>query len=206
MNYLEKLAKLDWPKVALGTFLMGALGYFGLYDDGTAATASLQAAQGQVKEAQALLKKTEIAVADAERFQQKIKVTSAQFKALTEFMPADAGIADIIEIAQREASAAGVRVIRIEPKDKTERILFYETRQIELQLSGTFAQLVLFLSNISKVPRLLTFEKMSLTGSGQTSESPNLDFVASMVTYRYVGEENKAGTPASPEANANAAK
>ena len=188
MNKLMvQIAALDWPKVgAIGVALAVAY-YFMMFDPGTAIEANIKAANDRLTVAKAQLAATERAMENANRFEKEMQATTKQFEKIVEFMPPTIGAAELTAIINKQAQASGVRP-RISPRGEDAPQAFYQVSKVNLELDGTFAQIVTFLSNISRVPRLLTFDKVSIKQPSGTRSDP-LTFTGTMLAYRYLKTE-----------------
>jgi len=183
-KYIIQLAELQWSKVIGIGVVLGVLYYFMLYDDGSSVQASIKAAKDQLAITNKQLSQTEKAIADANRFEKEVKSLTEQFQKITEFMPPTIGAAELSSIINQQAQAAGVHP-KIEPKGEDKPNGFYQTSKVDLQIEGTYAQIVTFLSNLSRVPRLMTFDKVQLN---QASGGGPLVFSGTLIAYRYLKE------------------
>jgi Tfp pilus assembly protein PilO len=126
---------------------------------------------------------------------------SSQFQQVVELMPAEANVADFMLQIREEATKAGARVKRLEPVAAVTKIDFYENRKLEIALEGSYAQILSFLSNLSKLKRLVTVEKLSLAQSAPGQQLSNdealVNFTGTLVSYRYLAQSPTASpTPA----------
>ena len=81
--------------------------------------------------------------------------------------------------------------------EQVERKDFYEMTRLDFSIQGSFSQVVLFLSSLSKIQRLLTFDQLKLKSSAATpsAENPNVELSGVLVGYRYVKEADPAADP-----------
>lgn len=193
---ISHLGELPWPKVAVYGFIAVLLYYFLLYDDGTALRNRFTATTAQLAQAQKGLDETRKAMEDADKFEREVKLTAQQFERIRDFMPEDLNAASLTEIILHQASMAGAKVLKLEPKQGDERVDFYEMTRVQVSLEGSYAQLVTFLSYLSRVPKLLTFDTVKITRQGGDPETPKLKFVGTLVGYRYVKPPEAKGDAA----------
>jgi type IV pilus assembly protein PilO len=206
MSALAKFAELPWPKVMMAAAGAVAVYYFLQYDDGSRLRALYEQKQSEMKKEEMLLKKTQDAMKDLERFKDALNSQSAQVREILNFLPKQMNTGELLTSLQDRASQAGMRVLKVEPQDQVTKIEFYEYMKIDIQLQGTYSQVATFLSLLSKLPRLLTLEKIKLATSASyvkgsaTDGGTKIDFAATIIAYRYA-EEAKASDSA-PEAQA----
>ncbi len=181
-KYFVQLADLDWVKVLGIGAALAVLYYFLLFDNGGNLESQIKTAKDQLASANTQLQQTQRAMEDANRFEKEVQATARQFEKITQYMPQTIGAAELTAIINQQAQASGVRP-KIEPKGDDAPTGFYQTSKVELQLDGTFGQIVTFLSYLSRVPRLLTFDKVELK---QPEGAGLLTFSGTLVAYRYL--------------------
>ncbi len=194
--YIERLASLEWPKVILGAVLVAALYYATLYDTGAILDAKVQASEKQVADTKEKLARTKSADKNVKLFVQKVEAAEQQFREVIEYMPPEINLGNFLQRIKDQASAAGAKVQTFSPSSDIEKRDFYEIRKFDLQLNGNFSQLALFLSNLSKMPLLITFERISISTLGGDFDSPKLSFKGTLLGYRYLKDAAAAAAPA----------
>lgn len=188
---VQQLADMPWSKVIFVGLGCLAFYYFAFYDDGTSLKDARRQATQNLLEAEKQLKSTKEAIADADRFEREVKETAAQFEHIVNFMPEKMGSAELTTIISDQASRAGVRVMKTEPKNEASQTSeggpnFYSTSKVQFHIEGNFTQIASFLSHISRVPKLMTFDKVEITAAeGGNLEAPKLNFNGTLVGYRY---------------------
>jgi Tfp pilus assembly protein PilO len=201
-QYIAKLAALEWPKILGIGVLMAGLYWALLYNDGSSVTEAINQANTRLQTANRQLAETEKALADANRFETEVQNLARQFEKIVDFMPATVTAADLTTIVNKQVQLAGVRAASIKPKSEIVRVGFYETSRVELELEGSFAQIVTFLSYMSRVPRLLTFENTVVTQAQANKDNASsiLTFKTTLVGYRYLKDAPVATDPAAAAA------
>lgn len=214
--YLAKLAALEWIKVLGIGILLAAVYYFVMFDDGTLLNDQIAQAKTRLETANRQLGETEKALAESERFEKEVQGLARQFEKITDFMPSTVTAVDLTTVVNKQAQLAGVKIVKVEPDPEVKRVSFYEMTKVNLELEGSYAQIATFLSYISRIPRLLTFEMTSISlpssgAPGEMSSAGKLLFSSSMVGYRYLkdapvdipaaapGDPNAPAAPAAPE-------
>jgi len=192
---MEKLiipiAALSWPRTFLCAALIAGLYYITFFNDGTQLRSQLVTAESEFKTAETVLQQNKTAVADANRFEQEVKDLANQFKEITKFMPEKMRTAELTNLISDLATKAGVKLKGTEPIKAKDTQAFYETSRLQFSVEGKFPQIAILLSYLTRTSRLLTLEKMSLVNDAQVVtdiESPKLTFSATIVGYRYIGE------------------
>ena len=186
--YLEKLASLPWSRVLLVALLLGGLYYYFIYDSGAALDLRLQVAEKNLSDSRLKLEATKKADKNVKVFIQKVEDAQKQFQNVVAYMPSDMNLGNFLQKVKDQAAAAGASVQAFSPSSDSEKKEFYEIRKFDLQINGNFAQIVGFLSNLSKMPLLVTFSKIAIKKEGGEFDNPKLSFKGTLVGYRYIKE------------------
>ncbi len=186
--YLEKLASLAWSRVLILSVILGAVYYYTIYDSGAALDTRLQVAEKNLSDSRLKLEATKKADKNVKVFIQKVEDAQKQFQNVVSYMPSDMNLGNFLQKVKDQASAAGASVQAFSPSSDSEKKEFYEIRKFDLQINGNFAQIVGFLSNLSKMPLLVTFNKINIKKEGGEFDNPKLSFKGTLVGYRYLKE------------------
>jgi Tfp pilus assembly protein PilO len=207
---ISHLGDLAWPKVLLYGLIAAVIYYFAGYNDGSGLAQELENSKAALTAAKRSLEQTKTAIANADKFEAEVKRLEQQFQRIRDYMPENLGPAKLTEVTTQQATQAGAVVTRLEPTSSgaEDKLEFYESSKTQFSLEGTYTQLVTFLSNLSKVALILTFEKVKLTQIGGELDHPKLSLTGVVVGYRYKTSlkppepggkpgAGKAGAPAS---------
>lgn len=193
-KYLTQIADVSWVNVIVLSVLLGALYYFTSGDESTALMEKKDALVQQLSTSQTTLDETKKAVANADRFEMDVKSLARKFENIVNYMPETMSSSEMTSIINSQAQIAGAIVKKIDPKSGEDKVDFFAVTKVNLTLEGTYAQIATFLSLLSKVPKLLIFEKSELVVlNGGDPESPRLTFVGTLQGYRYVGDKTSLG-------------
>ena len=199
-KYILQLGEFTWSKVIVGGLIVAGA-YWGLYyDDGTNLETAIKALQGKYAESERQLRETKEAMADAEKFEKAVRQNEVQFEKVLEYLPQDINANELTRLVNQQAQLSGPRVQSTKATDTIERKDFYEMARLEFALHGSFSQVVLFMSSLSKIQRLLTFDKLKLKLHQATgTDVPIVELSGLLVGYRYVKDSDvkdlKAGVP-----------
>ena len=197
-KYILQLGELTWSKVIVGGLIAAGV-YWGLYyDDGSALEASIATLSTRYTDSERQLRETKEAMADAEKFEKVVRQNEVQFDKVLEYLPQDINTNEMTLLVNQQAQLAGPRVVKTAAVETIEKKSFYEMARLEFALSGTFSQVVLFMSSLSKIQRLLTFDRIKLkVDTGLTGETPQVELSGVLVGYRYLKDADADGaTPA----------
>jgi Tfp pilus assembly protein PilO len=184
-----QFAEIAWSRVLIGGVIALVIYYLVWFNDGKLVQADLTQAKQELSEAQKTLNATKEAMANADSFEREVKETVDQFnRVVPEIMPDKMSTADLTNIASDMTNKAGVKLTKTEPRSAVDKADFYETTRIALSVEGTFSQLVMFLSYLSRIPKLMTFDHLDIgfSDSSANSESPKLTLNGILTGYKYV--------------------
>lgn len=202
-KYILQLGELTWSKVIVGG-IIAAFAYWGLYyDDGTTLDNSIRTLTNRYTESERQLRETKEAMADAEKFEKAVRQNEVQFEKVLEYLPQEINTNELTRLVNQQAQLSGARVRSTKAIDMIEKKEFYEMTRLEFSLQGTFSQVVLFLSSLSKIQRLLTFDKLKIKVENVgTEEVPRVELGGVLVGYRYLKETDAAGAAAGAKSGA----
>jgi len=109
---------------------------------------------------------------------------SQTFRLALDYLPKELDIEDLLKKIYSEARAAGVQLTDFKPKDSVSKD-FYDELPMEIQLKGSYAQLVTFLGNISKIPRIINIRDVHINDPAFVDGYPTLKLNGVLVGYRY---------------------
>ncbi len=186
-KYILQLGEFTWSKVVVGG-LIAAGAYWGLYyDDGNVLETSIKTLEASYQESARQLAETKEAMADAEKFEKAVRQNEVQFDKVLEYLPQEINANELTRLVNQQAQLSGPRVQTTKALELIEKKDFYEMTRLDFSISGSFSQVVLFLSSLSKIQRLLTFDKLKIKSS-QTSATdvPVVELSGVLVGYRYI--------------------
>jgi Tfp pilus assembly protein PilO len=193
-QYILSLGEMSYAKVATWGLALCVVYFFTYFDDGASLVAQIAAANAELEKSQKNLAETKEAMADAERFEKVITQNKEQFKKVLEYLPSNMDANDLTRIISQQSQLTNSRVAKTEPSGLPEKKDFYEMIRLSFELQGTFSQVVAFLSAISKVQKLLTFEGIKIEmKEGADPENPSVRLSGVVVAYRYLQSEEGEG-------------
>lgn len=152
----------------------------------------MEAVQGQQKKVQAELEKKETDIGEAskiandkQKFEDEVNLVSQQLRAAVEFLPSQLNQQDILAQISKEARAAGVNPTSIKPKSPNSKG-FYEEFLMDVEMQGSYTQLVSFLAFMSKIQRIVNVRGLELGSPEYVDDVPILKMKGTLVAYRYV--------------------
>ena len=190
----ERLQQLTYSKVLLLGLLIAGLYYAIGYDNGKNLKNSAEQMKVQIKEKAAEIKDLELQAERIINMKKMMGVLGEDLENFLAYIPEKMSITDLMKIISTEAESAGVNVNRMgefrspSPSRVLEKGQFYEELAVELNLQGTYAQLLLFLSYLTKLDKILSVSQLSMESNAQQGdrESPIISFNCVILGYRYL--------------------
>jgi Tfp pilus assembly protein PilO len=202
-KYILQIGEATWSKVIVAGLIVAGLYWSLYYDDGADLETSIQALRVQHAEAEKNLQETRQAMADTEKFEKEVRNNEVQFEKVLEYLPQEMNSNELTRMINEIVAQTGTRLLQTKPQLNSERKDFYEITRVDLTIEGQFVGVVTFLSALSRVPKLLTFEKVEVkvnpsSANNNLEDGPNVELSGTLVGYRYLkdSEPGAAGAEA----------
>lgn len=200
MNLAEALRRLTFGRAMLIGMGCAALYYFIFFDEGLKQKSQLNQARTKINNLQKKIKEDQDALDRAKVYQQTAAEVGSTINKLVKLIPEKFSMADLMRIVSNESKVAGSSLATIKPgkAEVSKTAGEFEELSVEVELSGSFLQHMVFLSNLTKVQQILIVKKADFTHlrDGRDDESPIVRMNASLTAFRYLGadaEKSKAG-------------
>ncbi|MCC6277466.1 MAG: type 4a pilus biogenesis protein PilO [Oligoflexia bacterium] len=138
----------------------------------------------QVAKAKAKLKETKDRAQNRETFQNEMESVSVTLRQALEYLPKELDVQDLLRKVYSEARTSGVELSVFKPKDPTPKD-FYDELLMDIKLKGTYPQLVTFLGNVSKIPRIINIRNVIIGSPKFIDGYPMMEMSGTLVGYRY---------------------
>lgn len=126
---------------------------------------------------------------------QSITVQHA-YKTLFSELPTSDQIPELLDNVSREAENNGLQYQSIHPGETTSEMGFYKSMPIDMDLSGTYKGFGGFVSDLAKIPRIVTLHDFTIKPSSAKDGSGGpLDMIIQAKTYWLFMEKTPAATP-----------
>jgi Tfp pilus assembly protein PilO len=182
------LVQLNWGKTLGIGVLVAGLYYIASFDDGSVHQEQLSQFQSEYTQTEKDIAATKEALSNADRFEREVKDTVDQFTRITDFMPEKISGSELINLVSESCKSSGLKLLKVEPRQGGGKIEFYETSKVMFSVEGTFAQTLVFLSSLSRIPKLMTIDDflLDVATNNSNQETPRLVASGVLVGYRYV--------------------
>lgn len=197
-DLLVLISTLPRARAILVSMVLSAVYYLMFFDGG-------ERIQNQINTAQSEVQRIQAELVEANKKMEEVRVLKAaqekdaeKLNFLLGFIPEKLSKVDLMRTVSSEVKAVGANLLSLTDLSKVESGDLYEEMSIDVQISGTYAQFMMFLANLTKLSNIVTVSKVKIGGSSgpaKTVEGPlMLNLSATIKGYRYKGE-SQATTP-----------
>ena len=188
MGFLMSLAHFQVANIiVLGGFFLGIF-YFTAYDDGAVLREVIVDIENQIKQTDTEISKVQNEISQVKIFEQEVSNNKKVIKYFLNYIPATLTFTELSSLVNRQALSSG---INIESKEDNKQLANqednpeYDTLNLKLKVSGSFSQLMFFLSKLTEQKRVLVINRIDLSLLAEEQQIiSNIDILA----YRYKGE------------------
>lgn len=184
-----------WQKIvalaATFVLLIAAYLYFGWLPIQDA----IQSQTTQVEQQRILLKKNQRLAQDLPRKQAEYAQLEKQLKVALNMLPKQSQIPDLLENVSWAGKDSGLDFTQFKPGGEVVKQIYAEV-PVELNVSGSYRQLLTFLKRVGEMPRIVDVKNLSLA----QGKNDQLTVKGQVVTYRFVDEASKPSKPKKPGA------
>ncbi len=205
-NILIRLASFSFQKCLAFSAVLGGIYYMMAFDDGSAIQAKIKETEAKVTEQEALAQKSEAALKEVEQVRTTVGALSEQFKTVSQALPSEVQMADIIRTVDFVSRKSGVSINKKAPKPVVNRD-YYEEIPLQITLEGTYAEVTTFLFYLASTERIMKVNNFVLTqpqdrnGNKNGANAGRLSFEGNVVSYRFIpGQAGMTHTDATPGA------
>ncbi|NJL24919.1 MAG: type 4a pilus biogenesis protein PilO [Calothrix sp. SM1_5_4] len=191
MKITDVLNRLTTGRAALIGLIVAAFYYFIVFDTGMVQQANIANARSRISEIQATLQGSQKKLDRALVFKKTATEVGSTISRLLSLIPEKFSMADLMRIVANEAKVAGSSQVALTPKTTEISSIASEFEEISVsvELSGSFLQHMVFLSNLTKIDQILIVRRFefSLLKEGRGDEPATVKMQADITAFRYRG-------------------
>jgi type IV pilus assembly protein PilO len=193
-NLLIRLAALTPKQALFFTLILGALYYFMFFNDGSDLQNKITTVQDQITKEEQKATEADAALKEVEQVRATVGALSEQFKTVSQALPSEVQMSDIIRTVDTVSRASGVSIKSKEPRPVVNKD-YYEQIPLKITMEGSYSEITMFLYYLASTERIMKVENFSMGNPNPSDKiSPGrLTFEGQVVSYRFVGSTAKAG-------------
>jgi Tfp pilus assembly protein PilO len=185
----EKLKQTTNSIAFLIGLAIAGLYYMSVYDTGESREAQIASITSEMSGLQAEIDKMNKTIVEAEKYKDIAKQLGAELDVVLTAIPEKYNSTELMKVLSAESKAVGLSILNLNPQGGTPGAgSFYVPVGVSVGFEGTFNQLMKFMSNLTKVNRIIVVKGLQMTvrGGGVNTASPILSFGATFEAYRYL--------------------
>lgn len=191
MNFLNDISNLNFVQIVVfGGILTGGF-YFTLYNDGSVLMKQIEAENKRFKKVEEKLRIKKEELKRLIQFEEDLKRDEKSIGVFLDYIPEKMTTFEMFRFITQEAKLSGVNI-----EDKTDHGVeekeMISALKASLRVSGSFQQIVFFLSKLTAQKRILVVDKIQIKSVEKAQQ-----VIASMDVYAYrykiISPEKKEG-------------
>lgn len=172
-------------------FVFAAFYYFMVFDNGMIQQGQIAASQQRLEELKNQITENQKKLDRAAVYKKTASEIGSTINKLLSLVPEKFGMSDLMRIVSNEAKVAGLSLTGVSPATtKISAVAAeFEELTVAVDLSGSFLQHMVFLSNLTKINQILITKKIEFTHTkdGKGDEPPTVGMKAEIIAFRYRG-------------------
>lgn len=189
MNILLHLAHMSLIQIImLGAFFSGLYWFTG-YNKGESLKNEINNIRTQISNVDLKIQKTKKDIENMNQFKKSVEESGSEsIKFILQYVPNLLTTATMFSYLIKEAKEAGIDIVDKRDDGISDFEQFYETLKLHIKISGSFLQIVYFLSRLTEQKIILTSDNITMNRvSGGRSVVANVDIYG----YRYVDKKEE---------------
>lgn len=195
MIVLQRLGELPFGRAVILSFILMGVYYLIAFDDGGKLRAQLDQATSRNNEVQSEIDKTDKELKEIAELKLAQEKDVNRLNLLLGFIPERLTKIELMRMLSNESKAVGANILGITDSgismDKSE---FYDEIAVEVTLSGSFSQLMLFISNLTRLKQIVTLSELAFTVTGISDTGVILNMTTKVRGYKYVANKTVPGS------------
>lgn len=188
-----QLAALSNRTAMIIAVVIGVMYYWMMYDDGSSVLTQINTIQQQIQVQEQKAGEADVALKEVEQVRTTVGELSEQFKVVSQALPSEVAMSDIIKTVDMVSRASGVSIKTKEPRPVVNRE-YYEEIPLKISMEGTYAEVTMFLYYLASTERIMKANNFNLAvpTMGDKVTPGRLLFEGQVVSYRFIGTKATA--------------
>jgi Tfp pilus assembly protein PilO len=196
MGLKEDFLELPPSKCLLAGFLLCVVYYFLIFDKGERYTTQIQGVQAEINDKNTRLAEVQKAMGNKNAFEQEVKALEKDFIDLLKFFPVRLDMNDIQRDITTILNKSDTKIVSIKESTVQNRFDGYLENGIDLEINSDFHQIMSFLSEITKMNKVVDFRAMDFISNNSNAESSHIKFRMQFSIFAQDPNYNKKANPA----------
>jgi type IV pilus assembly protein PilO len=190
IDKIGKLSKLYRMLISLGIILLfaGPLVYFSYLPKMN----KIEELNNQIVELDNKLIRLKNKARQLKSFEKKLAEAEDEFKVVRRALPEKQEIPNLLASISQSGRDAGLEFILFQPRSEVAKD-FYAEIPVNIQVTGNFHNLATFFDKISRLPRIVNVDQVTITTDKDAKDGTGLSTKCTAVTYRFIEKKDKKG-------------
>ena len=189
MNALVKLGDLPLSRVVIISIMVTGLYYLVGFDSGESFKLAMTASEQSKIELNTEIVKIDKELEEINQLKTAQERDAERLNTLLGFIPEKLTKTELMRTLGNEAKSVGVGINQIrDSSGSSKKSEFYDEVGVEVELAGSFSQLLLFLANLTSLNQILSVDSLTINSAGSLAEGSNLIMSATILGYRYAAK------------------
>lgn len=200
MIFSEMFARLTLLRAFVMSFFLMGLYYVLMYDNGDAQRAMIERTHSDVQRVQAELTEVNKSLERAKSFQTASQGLGNSIQKLLSFIPENFRMGQLMKMISSEARISGLDLKNMQPvvvvqgtNNAGRSLAEFEEIGVQLELTGSFSQILSFMSSLTEKKQIFLFEKIKIFRTmGAQGDEEMVTLTAEVHAYSYLGSSMTA--------------
>ena len=197
----DVLSRITVVRAMILGCILAAFYYFMVFDPGLAQQQQITTNNTRIEQLQRLIVENQKKLDRAAVFKKTASEIGSTINKLLSLVPEKFAMPDLMRIVSNEAKVAGLSLATVAPLTTkiSDMAPEFEELTVTVDVSGSFLQHMVFLSNLTKINQILITKKIDFNHikDGRGDESPVVTMKLEIIAFRYrgAGATLPAGSP-----------
>lgn len=171
MGIKEDLQELSPSKSLMIGILVAVVYYFLVFDKGEVVTAQIQTVQVDIDDKNRRLSEVQKAISNKVAFEREAQSLTKDLEELQKFFPVNLSINDVQKEITNILQKTDTKVLTFSEEKITNRFPGYAENGVNVECLGSFHDIMTFLSEVTKMDKVVDFKTMDFASDGSTDEA-----------------------------------
>ncbi|PIS11373.1 MAG: hypothetical protein COT73_04355 [Bdellovibrio sp. CG10_big_fil_rev_8_21_14_0_10_47_8] len=188
-SIIIRLASFNFQRALVFSVIAGVIYYFFGFNDGSSIQVNIDKVQKDIQVEESKAKEADAALKEVEQVRAAVGALSDQFRMVSQAIPTDLQMADIIRAVDTTARVSGLSMKSKEPRPVV-NYSFYEEIPLQVTMEGNYSQVAMFLYHLASLERIMRVKTFTIQTPPATKKNSGhtLTFLGQIVSYRFIGE------------------
>ncbi len=176
--------------------------YYFLYNNGAMLRLEIQRGRQNITKDQQQIASINRAIQAAKTYKLVKATLGAEMQNVIKAIPTQLTSLDLMQTISNEAKSTGLQINSVAPGSSfrstnygSKKKVFFEPVVVSVQLTGTYNQVMQFMSSLTALNKIVTVENLTISSQMATagSSAPVISFRSNLAAYRFLAQNSVKG-------------